>query len=314
VNEVNEVIDCIIVGAGPAGLSAALYAARARLKIKIFESHLIGGQIMLTDRLDNYPGFPQGTLPADLIDAIKSEVSNLGVDVQTGRVEKITRLNQSKEGKVFKITCDDREFKSRSLIIATGASPKKLNIEGEEQFLAKGVSYCATCDGPMFKDKTVVVIGGGNAAVEEAIFLSRFVKKLYLAHRRDRLRAVSILQEKLRQVKNCEFLLNSIPVAIEGKDRVNALVIKNVLDNKKARIDCDGVFIFVGIIANTDLVKGLLRLDDKGFIIVDNQMRTSEEGIFACGDARSKDLRQVVTACSDGAQAAFSAQNFIIKY
>ncbi len=310
----NEVLDSIIIGAGPAGLTAALYAARARLKIKIFESHLIGGQIILSDRLDNYPGFPEATPPTDLIEAIKKQISHLGVNIQASRVEAVDKIDQEKGKGTFKVDSDGKEFRAHSLIIATGASPQKLNITGEEQFLTKGVSYCATCDGPMFKDKKVVVVGGGNAAVEEAIFLSRFVKKLYLLHRRDRLRAVSILQEKLRQVKNCEFLLNSVPLTIEGKDRVSALTIKNVLDNKESKVDCDGVFIFVGTIANTDLVKGLLKLDDKGFIIVDNQMRTSQEGVFACGDCTSKDLRQVVTACSDGAQAAFSAQNFIIKY
>ena len=310
----SEILDCIIIGAGPAGLTAALYAARARLAIKIFEGHYVGGQVMLTETISNYPGFAQGISPSDLINAMTEQIALLGIRIDTRKVEEIEEIKDEQGNRIFKIHCQDGQFFSRTLIIATGARPKELNIAGEAQFTGKGVSYCATCDGPMFRGKTVVVIGGGNAALSEAIFLSRFVKKLYLLHRRDRLRATSILQEQLKQIEACEFVLNSIPLAIRGKGCVSGLEIKNVKDNKSSIIDCDGVFIFVGFNPNTDLVRPFLELDDKNFIIADKRMCASAEGVFACGDCVNKDLRQVVTACSDGAQAAYSATNYLIKY
>ncbi len=221
--------------------------------------------------------------------------------------------SKGEKKKTFKIICSDEKLSSRSVIVAAGASPKKLNIPGEKEFRAKGVSYCAICDAPLFKGKTVVVIGGGNAAVEEAIFLSRFVKKLYLIHRRDSLRATAVLGEQLKAISNCQIIFNSIPLRILGEGRVSGLELKNVLDDKKAKIDCEGVFIFIGEVPNTDLVKSIVKLDESGYIIADNRMRTSEAGIFACGDCIAKDLRQVITAASDGAQAAHSLMNYLFQ-
>lgn len=308
------IYDSIIIGAGPAGLSAGLYAARARLKVKIFEAHFPGGQVLLTQRIDNYPGFPQGLSSHDLISRMSKQVAGLGLNIDTAKIEALEIPEDQPGERIFKVHSDVGEFQARTLIIATGAIPRRLGISGEKELTAKGVSYCATCDAPMFKDKTVVVIGGGNAAVEEAIFLSRFVKKLFLIHRRSKLRAVSVLAEQLREIETCEIIFNTVAVSVEGRQRVRGLKIKNVVDGKIKDIDCEGVFIFVGFDPSTDLAKDFLKRDDKGFIIVDKRMQTSEKGIFACGDCVAKDLRQVVTACSDGAQAAYSATNYLIEY
>ncbi len=310
----SQVSDIIIIGAGPAGLTAALYAARAGLKIKIFEANCIGGQVILTDWIENFPGFPKGISSCDLINHFKQHINLLGVDVETGTVEKIEERQDAQSGKIFEVSLGDKKYSSRSLIIASGANPAKLGIPGENELVGKGVSYCATCDAPIFKNKTVAVIGGGNSAVEEAIFLSRFVKKIYLVHRRATLRATAILQEQLRKTGKCDFLLNSIALSVEGKERVTGIKIKNVLDDKVSTIECEGVFVFAGRIPNTQLLKNIVELDEKDYIIVDNRMVTSRQAIFACGDCIKKDLRQVVTACADGAQAAYSAQNFLIKY
>lgn len=310
----SEVLDIVIIGAGPAGLTAALYAARAGLKIKIFESGCVGGQAILTDRIENFPGFPKGISSCELINNFKQHINLLGVDVEIGKVEKIEERQDAQPGKIFEVSLEDKKYLSKSLIIATGASPARLGIPGESELIGKGVSYCATCDAPIFKNKTVVVIGGGNSAVEEAIFLSRFVKKIYLVHRRPTLRATAILQGQLKKTGKCDFLLGSLALSVEGKERVTGVKIKNVSDNKVSAIECDGVFVFAGRIPNTEFLKGIANLDDKNYIIADNRMVTSSAAIFACGDCIKKDLRQVVTACADGAQAAYSAQNFLIKY
>ncbi|MEW6009373.1 MAG: thioredoxin-disulfide reductase [Candidatus Omnitrophota bacterium] len=309
----NNLFDSVIIGAGPAGLTAALYAARARLNIKIFEANSIGGQLILTDRINNYPGFPQGIESSELALRIKDQLRTLGVEVIAKKVEKVEKLADKKGKHIFKINCTDEQLSTRSIIIASGASPKRLDIPGEKEFAAKGVSYCAICDAPLFKGKTVTVIGGGNAAVEEAIFLSRFVKKLYLVHRRDSLRATAILQEQLNNISNCKIIFSAIPVRILGEGRVSALEIKNLKDNKLTQIVCEGVFIFIGQIPNTDLVKSIVNLDEFGYIITDKRMQTTEAGIFACGDCIAKDLRQVITAASDGALAAYWALNYLYQ-
>jgi thioredoxin reductase (NADPH) len=308
----SDCFDVCIVGAGPAGLTAALYAARSRMKIKLYEANIAGGQIMLTDWISNYPGFPGGVASADLVSKIQEQISSLGVCVETKKVDSIQRI-VGNSGALFKLSCESEQALCRSVIIATGASPKRLEVSGEKELTGKGVSYCGLCDAPLFKGKTVAVIGGGNAAIEEAIFLSRFVKKIFLIHRRDTLRATAILQEQVRGLKNSELVLNAIPLKILGKERVKGIEIKDVRDNRKRALACEGVFIFVGQIPNTDLIKTLVKLDDNKYVIVDNRMCTSAEGIFACGDCISKDLRQFVSACADGAQAAYSAHTFLGK-
>lgn len=293
--------DVVIIGGGPAGLTAALYASRARLKTLLVESFTVPGQAITTDSIENYPGFVDGVNGFELVEKFKKQAQKFGTEFKTGTVNKL-----EKDSKGWKIELDGKPILSFSAIIASGARPRKLGVPGEEKFQGKGVSYCATCDGPLYKDKEVVLVGGGDTSIEEAIFLTKFVKKVKVIHRRDRLRATKILQERALSNKKIEFIWESNVVEILGNDRV-----RSVKTSKGVDVSCDGVFIFVGYIPNTDFVKGLVKLDKAGYILADDDMRTSKKGIFACGDCRKKLLRQVITACGDGATAAFSAQHYV---
>ncbi|MFC1666445.1 thioredoxin-disulfide reductase [Candidatus Omnitrophota bacterium] len=302
--------DVIIIGGGPAGLTAALYNSRARLKILVIESFSVPGQAIITDCIENYPGFPDGINGFELVEKFKKQTERFGAKFTVGNVKRIEEC-KDKDSSGWKIELEDKTYTSLALIIATGARPKKLGLTGEERLQGKGVSYCATCDGALYKDKNVAVIGGGDTAVEEALFLTRFGKKVTLIHRRDRLRAAKILQERAFENKKMEFVWDSIPVDILGKDRVSAVRVKNKKTEKEKDLSCDGVFIFVGYLPNTDIIKYLLKVEKNGYIITDDDMKTSRPGIFACGDCRQKLLRQVITACGDGATAAFSAQQYV---
>jgi len=302
--------DVIIVGAGPAGLTAGLYASRARLKTLLIESVSVPGQAVVTDSIENYPGFVDAVNGFELVGKFKKQVEALGAKFIVGDVRKI---QEHKEGghKTWKIEAEGKMYATLSLIIASGARPKKLGVAGEERLQGKGVSYCATCDGPIYKDKDIVLVGGGDSAMEEALFLTRFCKKVTVVHRRDRLRAAKILQERSFANKKMEFAWDSEALEILGEDRVRAVRVKNVKTGKLTEISCEGVFIFVGYTPNTDFVKDLVRLDKYGYIVAGEDMKTSKQGVFTCGDCRQKLLRQIVTACGDGAQAAFSAQQYI---
>lgn len=302
--------DVVIIGGGPAGLTAAIYTSRARLKTLVIESFSIPGQAILTDSIENYPGFPEGVNGFELIEKFKKQVQQFGGEFVTGEVQKIENLKE-KDKSGWKIEIEGKHYVSLSIIIATGARPKKLGIDGEKELTGRGVSYCATCDGALYKDKYVAVIGGGDSAIEEALFLTRFAKKVIVIHRRDRLRATKVLQERAMANNKIEFMLELVPVEIKGKDKVEGLMLENVKTEKNINLGCDGVFIFVGYEPNTKLVRDLLKLNEKGYIITDDNMRTKKGGIFACGDCREKLLRQVITACGDGATAAFSAQQYI---
>lgn len=298
--------DVIVVGGGPAGLTAALYAGRARLKTLLVESYSVPGQAVITDYVENYPGFPDGINGFDLIGKFKKQAERFDVEFKVGDVKNI-----KKAGSGWEIEAEGKVCTTLSLIIASGARPKRLGIEGEERLQGRGISYCATCDGALYKDKDAVLVGGGDTAIQEALFLTRFVKKLSVVHRRDRLRATKILQERALADKKIEFIWESEAIEILGKDKVGGLRIKNIKTEKEMEISCDGVFIFVGYSPNTDFLKGVLKLDKDGYILTDEDMKTSKKGIFACGDSRKKLLRQVVTACGDGATAAFSAQQHV---
>jgi len=310
-SEIKE-YDIAIIGGGPAGLTAGIYASRARLSAVLFEKASYGGQVMLTERIENYPGFRQDT-GMGLADKLYQHAQAFGLKSIESEVMKIEDA-AVKEGRGFKIT--DKKghtYNTLSIIITTGADWRKLGVPGEKKFQGKGVSYCATCDGPLYKDKEVVVVGGGNAAVEEALFLARFVKRLTLVHRRSMLRATKILQEELLKSRKVELKLESVLTDIKGDKFVDSVSVENVKTKKKEKIACSGVFLFIGQDPNSGFLKGLLELDEHGHIVTDEYMRTSKEGIFAAGDVRKKALRQIVTAASDGAIAAYSIEQYIRK-
>lgn len=287
-------------------MTAALYAGRSRLKTLLLEKMALGGQIILSPTIENYPGFPGGIATSDLISAMRRQSEELDIEIKTEDAIEIIPHDG-----IFRVKGQEEEFKAKAVIVASGAFPKKLNIPGEDRLIAKGVSYCGTCDGPLFKGKEIVVVGGGDKAVEEAIYLTKFGSKVTLIHRRESLRASKILQERLFENKKVEILWNAIPQEISGGRFVEGLKIKNLKDNRIKDIACAGVFIFIGIHPHTEFLKGLVRLDEQGFILTNENMETSVGGLFAAGDCRKKTLTQVITACGDGATAAFCANRYL---
>ena len=302
-----NIYDLAILGAGPAGICAAIYATRAKLNtIWLDKKFVQGGQIVDTYGVDNYPGLP-GITGLDLGEAMAGHAEKLGMKPQREPVRSI----EAEQG-IKVIRTKKNEYRARAVIIACGATHRHLGIPGEEELSGMGVSYCATCDAAFFQDRTVVVVGGGNVAVEDAILLSRTCKKVYLVHRRDELRAEKILQECLFACKNVELIWDSIPLSIEGTDKVEALKIQNKKTQEESFIETDGVFIAVGIVPGTEKFKDLVKLDEAGYIVAGEDGITSEPGIFAAGDIRTKNLRQVVTAVADGANAVASAQRYLL--
>ena len=302
-----NIYDLAILGAGPAGICAAIYATRAKLNtIWLDKKFVQGGQIVDTYEVDNYPGLP-GITGLDLGEAMAGHAKKLGMKPQREPVRSI----EAEQG-IKVIRTKKNEYRARAVIIACGATHRHLGIPGEEELSGMGVSYCATCDAAFFQDRTVVVVGGGNVAVEDAILLSRTCKKVYLVHRRDELRAEKILQECLFACKNVELIWDSIPLSIEGTDKVEALKIQNKKTQEESFIETDGVFIAVGIVPGTEKCKDLVKLDEAGYIVAGEDGITSEPGIFAAGDIRTKNLRQVVTAVADGANAVASAQRYLL--
>ncbi|WP_457755557.1 thioredoxin-disulfide reductase [Thermodesulfatator indicus] len=305
----SDIFDLAIIGGGPAGLTAYLYAARARLNIILVEKTSPGGQVLITDFVENYPGFPDGISGFELIESFVTQVKKLGFEPLREEVIRLEDLGQNKK----LILASGNELLAQTVIIATGAKPNTLGVPGEKKLTGRGVSYCATCDGPFFRDQVVAVVGGGNTAVQEAIFLTRFASKVYLIHRRDQLRAQKILQERALSNKKIIPIWNTVVEEILGDDQVKTIKLKNCKTGEESSLEVDGVFIFIGITPNSDFVKDLLTLDEKGFIITDSEMRTNVPGIFAAGDVRSKSCRQIVTACGDGATAAFLAEHFLAE-
>ena len=298
--------DVIIIGGGPAGLTAGIYASRARLKTLLIESFSVPCQAVTTDHIENYPGFPEGINGFELVEKFKKQAEKFGAEFVVSEVKTIKENNS-----FWQVITEDKSYIARSVIIASGASPKKLDIPGEDKFRGRGVSYCGTCDGALFKDKEAVVAGGGDTALEEAIFLTRFVRKVTVVHRRNALRGTKILQERAFANKKIEFIWDSVVTEIKGANKVTGVKIKNVKTSAETDFSCDGVFIFVGYTPNTSFLKDVLSMDESGYIIADDNCLASKPGVFVCGDCRKKLLRQVVTACGDGATAAFSCQHYI---
>jgi thioredoxin reductase (NADPH) len=300
--------DLIIIGAGPAGLTAAIYAGRFKLDTLIFEKMSAGGQILLSPVIENYPGFPEGVSTFELIEKFKKQVEDLGLKIESKTVTEIIP-----DGKFYEVRTNEGNFKTKAVVISSGAHSKRLGVEGEDAFIGRGVSYCGTCDGPLFRNKDIAVVGGGDRAIEDAIFLTSYSKTVYLVHRRSEFRAAGILVDKLKRNPKVKFVLDSVVEEIKGENKVSAIKVKNVKTLEESVINCEGVFIFVGIIPDTHFVKNILETDELGFIITTQDMRASRSGIFACGDCVKKSLYQVVNACGDAACAVDSAHKYLLK-
>ncbi len=300
--------DIIIIGAGPAGLSAAIYGARGGLKTAIFEKGMVGGQINVTDEVENYPGFEEPLSGFDLTDKMRKQAERFGAVFID---EEIIAIGM--EGLCKVIETSENKYRAKSLIICTGAHPRRLNVPGEERLTGRGVSYCATCDGALYRDKVVAVVGGGDSAIEEGIFLTRFAKKVYVIHRRDQLRAQKIIQERAFRNPKMEFIWDTVIQEIHGEKKVEKLELVNRKTQQISMLPVDGIFIYVGILPNNELLESRIELDSAGFVLTDQNMHTNVPGIYAAGDIRHTVLRQVVTATSDGAIAAWSAEKWIIE-
>ena len=300
--------DLIIIGAGPAGLTAAIYAKRAMLSALLIEKNYMGGgQIINTYEVDNYPGLP-GINGFDLGQKMSEHADKFEIEKVSSDV-----VSLDVTGAVKKVTTDEAVYESKAIIIATGNSPAKLNVKGEEELTGMGVSYCATCDGAFFKNKITAVVGGGDVALEDAIFLARGCEKVYLIHRRDEFRAAAVLQDELKKMPNIEIIYDSVVTEIKGESQVDAITIKNVKSQEEKELKLNGIFLAVGNNPNGEFIPAEINTSEKGYIIADETCKTNVEGVFAAGDIRDKKLRQVVTAVADGANAVYSVQEYLMK-
>jgi thioredoxin reductase (NADPH) len=304
--EKRPLLDLIIIGGGPAGLTAALYAVRARLKTLLIEKMVLGGMVSTTFSIENFPGFPEGISGMELSDRMQDQVRRLGLDILWGNALSVKNKKNHRE-----IQVESKILTSKTVIIATGTEAAKLRVPGEDEFRGRGVSYCATCDGPFYKDKNIMVVGGGNAAIEEALFLTRYAQKISIVHRRDKLRAERIFAERVLSNPKIYLFWHSTVEEIKGKEKVEEAILKDLSTNKKNKVPIDGIFIYIGSKPNSEMVKDIVKLDSKGFILADENMKTSIPGIFTAGDVRAKSLQQIVTAAADGAIAADSARKYI---
>ena len=300
-------LDLIIIGSGPAGLTAAIYATRAKLGAIIIEQNFMsGGQVINTYEVDNYPALP-GISGMDLSLKMREHAEKLGAEFVT---ETVTAVDLT--GPVKKVVTDQNTYEARTVILAMGANHRKLGVRGEEELAGHGVSYCATCDGAFYKGSDVAVVGGGDVAVEDAIFLARICRKVYVIHRRSELRAAKVLQERLFSLDNVEVVWDSVTEALEGDNQVGAVRVRNVKTDEERCLHVDGVFIAVGIEPNTELVRDQVELSRNGYIMASESGATSLDGVFAIGDIRTKALRQIITACADGANAVTSVQDYLL--
>ena len=298
--------DVIIIGGGPAGLSAGLYTSRARLKTLLIEKAIVGGQITNAERVENYPGFPDGISGFDLGELMRRQAESFGLEINYAEALGIELRDSEKVVKT-----SDGDYIGRAVIVAGGATLQRLGVPGEEKLTGRGVSYCATCDGPFFKDRVVAAVGGGDSAVEEGLLLTRFASRVIVIHRRHQLRASKILQERAFANKKMEFLWDSLVEGIQGENKVTMIKIRNVKTGQTTALEVSAVFIYVGQRPNTDYLKGLVPLDEKGCIIINERMETQIKGIFAAGDIRQNSPRQVITAAGDGVTAALSSEKFL---
>ncbi|MBM4328925.1 MAG: thioredoxin-disulfide reductase [Deltaproteobacteria bacterium] len=299
--------DLIILGGGPAGLTAGLYASRARIPTILLERSIPGGQMTATEWIENYPGITEPILGAELAQRMEEHARKFGLEIHQ---EDVARVSATDSG--YRADTDSgKTYECRAMILATGASPVKLGIPGERELAGKGVSYCAVCDGPFFRDLEVAVVGGGDSAVEEAVYLARIAARVHVIHRRDELRAVKEIQEKAFAEPKITIHWSTVPISVNGERDVQSLTIRSVKDSSRQDLPVAGVFFYVGLTPSNQVFSDLAHMDGKGFVITDGQMACSRPGLFAAGDIRSKTLRQISTAVGEGAQAAYSAQQFL---
>ena len=301
--------DIVIIGAGAAGLTAGIYAARANMNTLLVEKFVPGGQAALTAFVENYPGFPDGVSGYDLMDGMRRQALAFGLETTTTEVTGIERTDFG-----FRLGTSIGDIATRTIIIATGVRPRKLGVPGEQELFGKGVSTCATCDGAFYRDREVAVIGGGDSAMDEGIFLTRFASRVHIIHRRDAFRALPSLVEKARANEKITFHLDTVVSSINGSDSVTGLTIRNVKTGDVTDLPTEGVFLYVGLIPNAELFRGFLEMDDNGFIVVDNSLMTTVPGVFVAGDVRTTPLRQIITAAADGAVAAHAAGVYIEEH
>ena len=308
----NMIYETIIVGGGPAGLTAGLYLSRSRVNTLLLEKAIPGGQANLTEIIENYPGFPEGILGPELMQNFEKQARKFGLIIKNETVEEIS-YNVPVNKKLLQVKTDSEIYLCKTIIIASGAQASQLGVPGENEFRGRGVSYCATCDGAFFRGKEIIVVGGGDTAIEESLFLTKFASKVHVVHRRGELRATKILQERAFENSKINFIWHSVITEIKGKDQVESVHIKNVTNNQLTNFPCQGVFIFTGYSPthpSLSIFSDKL-VNEKGYILTDECMMTPVDGIFACGDVRAKVLRQVVTACGEGANAAYFAEKYM---
>lgn len=302
-----EIHDVIIIGAGPAGLTAAIYTSREAIDTLLLEKGMCGGTPVTVDLIENYPGFPEGINGIELMGRFKEQAVRFGTKIiESKRIDRVEPGNGS-----IKVYAGNETYTARAVIVASGSFAKKLDIPGEDKYAGKGVSYCATCDGPLYRGKDVAVVGGGNAALEEAIFLTKFARKVIVIHRRDELRAAKIVQEDFKKCKNAQFLLSHKPVSINGEDRVSSVTVEHSQTGEKKDVEVTGVFIYIGAVPNSEFLKGVAGLDDSGYVKTDNKMQASIPGIYAVGDVRSGNIHQISVACGEATVAAISVRDYL---
>ncbi len=299
-------VKVLVLGAGPAGLAAALYAARAELEPVVLTGMQLGGQAALTHVIENYPGFPTGVGGAELGELFQKQAENFGAKVEFDMAHEVD-LSQ----RPYKVTTDNGEYLADTLILTTGANPTHLNIPGEVELTVRGVSYCATCDGWFFKDKKVVIVGGGDSALEEGLFITRYASSVTVIHRRDEFRASPVLQKRAKEHPKMNFILDTVVTEVVGTDKVTTLKLKNVKTGEETTFDTDGLFIFIGHVPNTQMFKGQLEMSDLGYVIVNDKMETNVEGVYAAGEIADPHFRQVITSAGMGAAAAIQATRFL---
>jgi thioredoxin reductase (NADPH) len=306
---VSEFHEAIIIGSGPAGLTAGIYLMRAGINAVLVEKGVLGGTPMNYDHVENYPGFPDGISSKELMRKMAEQAQRFGLSMKEfAEVEEVAH-----QGDRFIIKAGGDVLESLGAIVCTGTVSMKIGIPGEEEFVGRGISYCATCDGAFFRNLDVAVIGGGDAAIQEGLALTNIVRKVYVVHRRDQLRAQKIIQERAFKNEKMEFLWNKVPVEIEGKDQVESILLEDTKTHERSRVHVDGVFVYVGARPNTQFLGGLVERDGAGFIITDENLLTKTPGLYVAGDARKKSLRQIATAVGDGALAAVSLEHYILE-